>query len=85
MSATGTIGVKWGILSLCSECAYLAKRIACKTILFVCTMVTEDDYIYIFNTFKIGPFMYLPHFTPPTLQMKPYVIFLSTMVIHAQN
>ena len=58
-------------------------------------MVTEDDLSHLeVQHFQSRPIYVFAPFYPangpcststPTLQMKTYIIFLSTMVIHAQN
>ena len=78
-----------------SQCAYLATCIVCKTILFEYTMVTEDDLSHWeVHHLQSRPICAKAPFSPangpcststPTLKMKTYNIFLSTMVSHAQN
>ena len=78
-----------------SQCAYLATCIVCKTILFEYTMVTEDDLSHWeVHHLQNRPICAKAPFSPangpcststPTLKMKTYNIFLSTMVSHAQN
>ena len=78
-----------------SQCAYLATCIACKTILFEYTMVSEDDLSLLeVHHLQSRPICAEAPFSPangpcststPNLKMKTYNIFLSTMVSHAQN